>query len=510
MKNLILASFFFLTASVANANITTLKQGVKYYQQGNFVAAATTFHKLTNTKNLKEELVIQSNFYLGLSLYNLKLYQASSYPMIKTIRSNSKKYKQKAMEKLIAISNRLGDQHMLDYVMSKMQVTDLEKLAVDVYYYKLASVSYDKNLIDQAITFLKLSVEKNPNNESALNMLALSYLKKNDTENAINAYNKLLSLYSKKANNNSKKGYTTLNLARAHFQAKSFEDAAGYYRNISKDNSAYRESLTELGWSYLHLGKVRSALSVIQTLHTPFYENYFEPESLVLRAILLNYICQFDEAEKAVKSFGDNYESTLNVLSNWTNQTITVADAISEINAATEVLRSERTNVSNEEEMNNYKGKIPFKVTRSILKDYRMRNLYDTYLAVRDESRIAKKAFGGSKNNLNPFLDKIYAGRTNYFKNQLAMKFNQVILSLEKNIMYYNQQIKFVNYEILEAKKSQLRIKIASKDKSTVNDDQNRNFYVKNGYRYWPFQGEFWIDEIGNYQYLGVNYCEQE
>jgi Flp pilus assembly protein TadD len=511
MKVYLLVIAFFTTSlvtSLASANIAQLKQGVKYYQQGNYVAAAITFHQISNGNSMKDDLLDQANYYLGLSLYNLKLYQASSYPMVKVIRSNSKKYKSKAMEKLIEISNRLGDQHILDYVMSKMQISDLERLAVDVYYFKLASVSYDKGLLDQSIGYLKKSIEKNPNNESSLNLLGLANLKKNETQPAIDAYQKLLSLYAKKPNYNTKKGYTVLNLARAYYQAKSFDDAAEYYRGISKDNSAYRESLTELGWTYLQIGKVKSALSVIQTLHTPYYENYFEPESLVLRAILLNYLCQFDEAEKAVKAFNDNYENTLEVLNNWSSQTITVADAIAEINFATEILKSEGPSAT--AAMNNYRGKIPFKVTRSVLKDYRMKGLYDTYLLVRDEQKNAKKYFGGQNTLLNPFLDKIYAGRLNYFKSQLATKYNQVISSLEKNITYYNQQIKFVNYEILEAKKSQLRLKIANNEKTSAAEEQNRNFYIKNGYRYWPFQGEFWIDEIGNYQYLGENRCEQE
>ena len=130
----------------------------------------------------------------------------------------------------------------------------------------------------------------------------------------------------------------------------------------------------------MQIGKVKSALSVIQTLHTPYYENYFEPESLVLRAILLNYLCQFEEAEKAVKAFNDNYENTLEVLSNWTSQTITVADAIAEINFATEVLKNEGASAA--AALSTYRGKIPFKVTRSVLKDYRMKGLYDTYLMV--------------------------------------------------------------------------------------------------------------------------------
>lgn len=496
--------------NVASGALPILKQGVKYYQQGKFANAAVSFHKLTNLDRISEDTRAQANYYLGLSLYNLKLFQASSYPMIKVIRSNSRKFRQKSLEKLISISNKLGDQHMLDFAMSKMQVTDLEKLAVDVYYYKLASVNFDKNQLDQAIYYSKLSIEKNPNSEPALNLLALSYLKRNDTENAIDTYNKLLALYAQRSNRDPKKGYTFLNIARAHFQAKKFEDAADYYRNISKDNQAYRESLTELGWTYLHLSKLRSALSVIHTLHTPFYENYFEPESLVLRAILLNYNCKFDDAEVAVNTFNENYANTLDILSNWTAQTITVGDAINEINFATEILKSESTANTDLNLTKNYGGKIPFKVTRSILKDFRMKNIYDTYVMVREEARLAHKYFGSSKTPLRPFLEKIYAGRLNFFKNQLAFKFNQVILSLEKNITYYKQQMKFVYYEILEAKKSQLRLKIAAKDALPPNEVYNRNFYVKNGFRYWPFQGEFWIDEIGNYQYLGDNLCAQE
>ena len=511
MKQLRILIFVLFFVSIAEANTALLKQGVKFYQQTRYANAAVVFHKLTNTPKISEEIRVKANYYLGLSLYNLKLYQASSYPMIKVIRSNSNKFKQKSLEKLIAISNKLGDQQMLDYAMSKMQVADLEKLAIDVFYFKLASVSYDKKSIEESIDYLKKALASNPNSEPALNLLALSYLKKNDVNNAIETYHKLLALYAQKNNNNPKRSYTLLNLARAYFQAKKFEDAVEFYRNIPKDSQAYRESLTELGWSYLHVGKIRSALSVIHTLHTPFYENYFEPESLVLRAILLNYNCHFDDAEATVQAFNDNYANTLEILNGWTSQSITVADAIAEINFATEALKSEKQSKSeNSELVRDYKGKIPFKITRSILKDYRLKNIYDAYLMIREESKIAKKYFSGLKSNLDPFLEKIYVGRLNFMKKQLAVKFNDVILFQEKNITYYSQQMKFVNYEILDAKKSQLRIKISAKNEPQVNEVYNRNFYVKNGFRYWPFQGEFWLDEVGNYQYLGDKLCVEE
>jgi tetratricopeptide (TPR) repeat protein len=498
--------FLFLFSKSVEANDLLLKSSIRSYQKGDYTQAALGFHNITNTKNLNSKVLIKANYFMGLSLYNLKLYQAAAYPMIKIVQSDSKKYKQKALEKLIVISNKLRDPHILDYVMSKMQIAELEKLAVDVYFYKLASVLNEKGELDQAIDYLDQSLKSNPDNEAALNLSAISHLKKNQTESAIIKYKKLLNLYKKRVNSDTKKGYTILNLARAYYQARNFEQAIYYYRSISKDNLAYRESLTELGWAYLQFGKTRSALSTIQTLHTPFYENYFEPESLVLRSILLNYLCQFDEAKKAVKSFQDNYGNTLIALSAWTDQTFSEAATIDEINFASEALNSKK----NESEiLTTYEGKIPFKLTRSILKDFRVKTLHDTYLNLRKESRVAKKYFQESDGTLSSFIEKIYSGRLNYFKNRLALVFNEVLLSFEKNIIYYNQQIKFVNYEILEAKKNQLRIKISGLNKPQ-NQEQSRNFYIKNGYRYWPFEGEFWIDEIGNFQYSGVNLCEQE
>lgn len=531
------------------ADRSLLKEGVKYYRQGQYVNAAIIFHQLTNFDKISVDNKARSNYYLGLSLFNLKLYQASSYPIINAIRSDSKKFKQKSLEKLIAISNKLGDQQMLDLAMTKMLVSDLEKLAVDVYYYKLAFVSYEKNKLDQAIKHLKSSIEKNPKSEAALNLLALSYLKKNETDNAIETYTKLLSLYESKSSQDSKKGHILLNIARSYFQGKKFNEAAKVYRSIPKDNDAYRESLTELAWTYLNLGKLRSALATLQTLHTPFYENYSEPESLVLRAILHNYNCQFDDAELVVNTFNNNFVNVLDILHNWTSQKNNITDVLAEISYATEALKNISADKKYGSELaKNYNGKIPFKVVRSILKNNSVENAADTYTMVKNESRLAKKYFSTSQSSLRPFLEKIYEGRVGFYKNQLANNFNQVVLNIEKNMAYYKQQILFVNYEILEAKKSQMRTKALAEEKLSegsdaetkdsdesaakemlseapsdqpaveilvkpeppIKENYSRSHYVKSGYRYWPYQGEAWIDEVDTYQYSGENLCVQK
>ncbi len=63
---------------------------------------------------------------------------------------------------------------------------------------------------------------------------------------------------------------------------------------------------------------------------------------------------------------------------------------------------------------------------------------------------------------------------------------------------------------MLNGKKDQVKKKMMKSEAPAEQaEDQDRSFYIQNGYEYWPFQGEYWLDEIGNYYYLGKSRCEQ-
>ena len=60
---------------------------------------------------------------------------------------------------------------------------------------------------------------------------------------------------------------------------------------------------------------------------------------------------------------------------------------------------------------------------------------------------------------------------------------------------------------MLGAKKEAVQ-KDNEEKESRIDAKMDRSFYVKNGYEYWPFEGEYWLDEIGNYYFLGTSSCE--
>jgi hypothetical protein len=83
------------------------------------------------------------------------------------------------------------------------------------------------------------------------------------------------------------------------------------------------------------------------------------------------------------------------------------------------------------------------------------------------------------------------------------------LLNMRAELHDLYEQAGFIRYEMINGRKESVKKKIAGKDLGEqIDDDVNRKFYIENGFQYYPFQGEFWLDEIGNYHYLGKQSCE--
>ena len=84
------------------------------------------------------------------------------------------------------------------------------------------------------------------------------------------------------------------------------------------------------------------------------------------------------------------------------------------------------------------------------------------------------------------------------------------LINLRADLLDLFEQEGFIRYEMINGKKEALKKKVAGKDLPTeqVGESRNRDFYIQNGYEFWPFQGEYWLDELGNYFYVGQQSCK--
>lgn len=484
------------SSSALAAKASSLDTARAFANKGNYTAAAAEYFKAESGEEL-----LSGRYGFGVALIRLRLPHLASIPMMTVATQGTGKLQKKALDNLVKISYDTNDASLLNYSINKLTIEDLEETSQEIYYNRLAEYYHENKKFDQALQYLDAALKKNRENEKALHLAGLIYLKKNQPDKAAEFFKYLAAFWDRKAPNDETKGVALANYARALYQNRKLVEAEAIYRQIPKDHTLYRKVQMELAWTLFRAGKIRSALSALQTLHTPYYENFYDPESFILRSLILLFACQGDEAMKSVKAFDKNFAGLDAILSNWLERKPDPASVISEIQTFQQKLKA-----SNFDK----KGALPFFVVRTLIDEYPLSGLLRSKNEILKEQQLFLKTFRKENTGrLAAYVKKAYAAKLRNLDKNIARVFNFKVAAFQNDYRDLESQVEFLKYEILEERKRASKAKIKANEIKKLDDNEKRSFYVQNGYRYWPFNGEYWIDEIGNYQYLGVNRCEE-
>ena len=70
-------------------------------------------------------------------------------------------------------------------------------------------------------------------------------------------------------------------------------------------------------------------------------------------------------------------------------------------------------------------------------------------------------------------------------------------------------QSEIIRFELLDAQRVDYQYKMSNPEALETYQDTHTNFAVSKDIIYWPFNGEFWSDELGYYVYTEKPACEQ-
>jgi tetratricopeptide (TPR) repeat protein len=488
----------------ANVAERELRMALQLYKSRDYAKAADLLFKVSKTKT-GSAVRQQAQFFLGLSLYRLQLKQTAAFPLVQLVREGSPDYKRKALDILVAIADSLDESSLLDYSLSKVTPDQLSETALGVVYYRLGEISLKSGQTDKAIASFQSSMEQKGVLENSLYSLALAYLIKKEPDKAIPLFSQLVEKYEKKSVTDRKRGLAILGLARSYYQAHKWKEAVDAYRRIPKDHPFYRETLMELSWALFRSGRFRSALSPLQTLHTPYYSNFYDPESLLLHGIILLFSCRYSEVQPLIKSFDENYHPAIAKVQEWIQGARSAQDYFQELDKAYRTL-------SIMKKTGNLKtdSQIPFFIMRTILDETDLLREVRYLDRVRQEKALVAKILNtGTQKKLQAYSLKIIDGRIKAAKTRMAFRVQSHLKKKVDSFGEFADQFGFLKYETLNGLRTSLKSHIASGgDEQSVDSGRTRDFYIRNGFRFWPFQGEYWRDEMGSYQYVGVNSCE--
>ena len=116
-----------------------LSDALRMAQSGQYDAAANNLFSLSRRPELASERP-QVKYILGTMLIELKLYQTAAFQFVDVIRSNHPKYSKLAIEKLSVVADALGDDTILKYAISRVDLNDFPANLKDMIHYRLGEI----------------------------------------------------------------------------------------------------------------------------------------------------------------------------------------------------------------------------------------------------------------------------------------------------------------------------------------------------------------------------------
>lgn len=288
-------------------------------------------------------------------------------------------------------------------------------------------------------------------------------------------------------------------LARTHFGAQQPSFSIFYYGKVDRDSYAWLDALYEASWAQFRLGAYEKALGNLLTLHSPFFTDQYYPESLILKAVIYYENCRYPEAKEILADFLKRYEPVLEALNGLTNQQKTSAQYYE----ALENLRGKDL-----AETDTTKAAILAQVLEIALSDPELKRLDASFKEVDAELKSLPAQGGGlPSSKLSKRLeDQLAKTREVLLKDAGRAVKNQLERERE-NIKTLVQQA--IRIDIETSRSEQERIEGQLRAESSRPNETEKEFieWADDEKLVWPFEGEYWRDELGTYELTLAHSC---
>src|SRR5690606_9079595 len=162
----------------------------------------------------------------------MKLNQVAAFQFVDVIRMNNVKYKRQAIEKLSIVADMLGDDTLLDYAISRVNVSDIPAANRDMVNFRIGEVKAKNRQFSQAAAFYSRVQVGSSYYNQALYGRGLSELEQNKIDAAMNTFQALIAVRNKAGVTDTNKVAAQLAVARALYQKQEWDQAIEAYSQI--------------------------------------------------------------------------------------------------------------------------------------------------------------------------------------------------------------------------------------------------------------------------------------
>jgi TolA-binding protein len=479
-------------SGAALAQSDVLDKALADFNEGRNQRAAIAFYQVAESAAAAESRA-KAEYYLAQALNKLGLGFSSFFYDGQIIDAGpDNPYHDKAIEAAVALADQSRDEVLAPNVLNKAYNDRFSRLPAQVLTkikYSLALLDYRAGKYDQAGQLLRgVPVESSSYPQAQyLNGLLLQ---RKDPEQAVKVFRSVLAVEgSGSPDLRELKELTHLALGRTLFGLHRHAEASEQYQQLPRFSRHWDEALFEGAYADLLNGDPGAALGKLHSLHSPHLSDEFAPESLTLTALIYHRHCLYPQAREAIARFHRDYlpmkerirsvlESNPPIESYW--QMLQPADL-----------------------------RLPPAVQRHLEKNERVESLTRSLSGLEVEAARVRSDAELSKSALGAELLELIA-RQRELLAQLAGKFIRGRLAdMAELIETLDGDKEIVAFETTKGEKEMIEASFNAQGKLAT-QRLYRPPTPPTGHEYWPFDGEYWPDEIGYYKYTLKNACAPE
>ncbi|MGD8608833.1 MAG: hypothetical protein PVH21_16160 [Myxococcales bacterium] len=265
------------------------------------------------------------------------------------------------------------------------------------------------------------------------------------------------------------------------------------WTKVEQSSEYWLDSLFESSWAFFLADEYSRALGNVHTLYSPYFENSFYPEALVLKAVTFFVNCQVDNADATVAQFHDRYDPVKQEL-----------DA---------VLRKHQDNASFFEFLKEVRSKqadlsprVRPIVSTALSDRTVLQHLEYVSLLDQEEEKLSNSSDAFRSSAVGEKILQDVALAKSFAVDQAGDLARGRYQRLIRELQDLSNQVDTVELEIATFRRGQIDQEL-QQQMSLAKQSRGGDVNVDEEHQLWPFDGEWWRDELGFYRQQVTNLC---
>jgi len=491
-------------AASGAASPGAVKEAVRLMRNNKPLSASLRLYDLLKSGNYPDEDT-KIKYYLARSLEQLEMYHTAQYFFLKVVNQGpNTAYFKYALPKLVKMANYTGDETELLKVAPKVPVESYPRGSKNKMYYLMGLRALAKNDLNGSRKFFGQISSKSNLYRKARYLEGIIYNKQGKLKSAKRAFMDVVRHPFEAKDKDELERQKALmdlalvNIGRMYYKIERFDDASKYFDLVRHDSPYWPESLFSGAWSNFMQNNLNHTLGQLLTVRSPFFSDAdYIPEIEYLRALTFFNLCEYKQVETILLAFEDRTRPVQQELKGFVKGY-----------ASKEQLRMA------EQAWDTYFGpravatQIPKPFFTKLLRNEDISGIVSHMALLEDEIDLIDRQKPEWRDTVGALLKKVIDKDRTKLKRRAGKFMLAEMARWANSLQDLLSSSEIVRFEVIDAQRVDYQYKFQNPDLANLSGSVDLDFATAIDFIYWPFNGEFWQDELGYYHYTEQGSCK--